>query len=268
MLISVLAFTIMNTIVKQLKSVTPHQLVFFRALGSVILCVGYLKFKKINLVGTQQKLLFARGVLGTVSMFFFFLTVKEIPFGSAVSLRYVAPIFAGIFAIILLKEKITFVQWCCFFTAFLGVFILKGFDSRITITGLVYVSVSALFSGLVYVLIRKIGKREHPVVIVLYFMFCAMTLGGIVSIFDWKSPTLIDWWLLASLGIFGFIGQVFMTKAYQTASIGIVAPMKYIESVFAILFGWIWFQESYTLITLVGLFLIIGSMLVNMLTKK
>ena len=201
-------------------------------------------------------------------MVLFFLAIKEIPFGSAICLRYVSPIFAGILAVVWLKEQITTIQWSCFLIAFIGVLILRGFDSRISLLGLGYIIVSAFFSGMVYVIIRQIGNREHPVVIVNYFMFCATLVGGVLSYFYWDEPASTDWWVLASLGIFGFFGQFFMTKAYQATVIGVVGPIKYIESVFAIAIGWIWFGEGYELLGLFGIFLIVGSMLMNILVKN
>lgn len=267
MFLSVSAFTIMNACAKYLENVTAYQITFFRALGSLVLCLLFLRIRQIPIWGNNKKLLLSRGIVGTISMVLFFLTIKEIPFGSAVCLRYLSPIFAAILAIFWLKERITPLQWSCFVGAFIGVLILRGFDSRITLLGLTYIIISAFFSGMVYVIIRYIGKREHPVVIVTYFMFCATLVGGILSIFNWNTPSNSDWLVLTSLGIFGFFGQFFMTKAYQTTDIGIVGPVKYMESVFALSIGWIWFGEGYEWWSLLGIFLIVGSMLVNILFK-
>ena len=268
MFLSVSAFTIMNDCAKYLEAVTAYQITFFRAFGSLILCIAFLKIRQIPIWGTHKKLMLSRGIAGTISMVLFFLAIKEIPFGSAVCLRYLSPIFAAIIATLWLKERITPIQWACFLIAFLGVLILKGFDSRITILGLMYIITSAFFSGTVYAIIRFIGKREHPVVIVTYFMFCASGVGGVLSIYHWNTPSITDWYVLASLGIFGFFGQYFMTKAYQTTDIGVVGPVKYMESVFALSIGWIWFGEGYEIWSLVGIFLIVGSMLFNILVKN
>jgi len=182
-------------------------------------------------------------------------------------LRYLAPIFAGILAIFVLKERITPLQWACFIMAFIGVLILKGFDGRISLFGLLVILVSAFLSGIVYVIIRKIGTGEHPLVIVNYFMFTATMVGLFFSLFNWVTPSGNELMILLSLGIFGFIGQLFMTKAYQIASIGSVAPFKYLESVFALLVGWIWFGESYAPIALLGIVLIVGGMILNIFAK-
>ncbi|PHN06865.1 EamA family transporter [Flavilitoribacter nigricans DSM 23189 = NBRC 102662] len=263
MLLSILAFTVMNAFVKYLQDLPPFEIVFFRALGTLILCLILLRARGISLVGDQVGWLIGRGIAGTISMLLFFMAVKEIPFGSAVSLRYLSPIFAGILAVTWLKERITAWQWMCFFLAFSGVLLLKGFDTRINLIGLSYILTSAFFSGVVYVLIRRIGLSKHPLVIITYFMGCATAIGGLLSLFNWQTPRTQDWWILVSLGVFGFFGQLFMTKAYQVATVGTVAPMKYLEAIFALLIGWIWFGETYGPGSLLGIALVIGGMLLN-----
>lgn len=244
------------------------EIVFFRAIGSTLLCFFFLLKNKVPILGNQRKLLILRSVVGLSSMFLFFWAVKLIPFGSAVSLRYLSPIFAAILAIFLLKERITPLQWGCFLMAFVGVVLLKGFDLRMSLFGLVIILSSAFLSGLVYILIRKIGQGDHPLVVVNYFMLTATIVGGFFSIFNWVTPIGMEWLLLCSMGLFGFFGQLFMTKAYQLAAIGIIAPLKYVEAVFALLVGWAWFGESYTFLALVGIALVVGGMLLNMLSRS
>jgi len=69
------------------------------------------------------------------------------------------------------------------------------------------------------------------------------------------------------LGVFGYLGQVYMTKAFQIASTRHVAPLKYIEVVFTLSFGLLWFGEVYTFWSLLGIAMIIGSLLLNVLYK-
>ena len=121
--------------------------------------------------------------------------------------------------------------------AFLGVLILEGFDSNVSAKGLAFVLIASVFSGMVYVVIRKIGKKDHPVVIVNYFMFFSALVGGILAIFQWVRPKGVEWIALLSLGLFGYFGQLYMTKAFQLAKTSFVAPFKYLEVVFTIGIG-------------------------------
>jgi len=127
-----------------------------------------------------------------------------------------------------------------------GVIILKGFDSNVSNMGMVLVITASVFTGLVYIFIRKIGKGDHPVVVVNYFMFLATLVGGVISIFIWVQPKGWDWMLLASLGVFGYYGQVYMTKAFQMAATNRVAPIKYTEVIFTISIGVFWFEDTYS----------------------
>jgi drug/metabolite transporter (DMT)-like permease len=267
MILSALAFSLMNAFVKYLVHFNANQLVFLRSLGSLILTMSYLLYYKIPLLGKKRKLLVLRGLCGVTSMTLFFMSLKYLPVGSAVSLRYIAPIFAAIFAVFILKEKIKTMQWLFFAIAFFGVLILKGFDSQISSIGLFLVLGASIFSGLVFILINKIGKQDHPVVIVNYFMAIATVVGGVLSINNWVNPTGVEWFLLLGLGIFGFFGQLLMTKAFQIASTNQVAPIKYVEVIFTVLLGIFWFGEIYTLWSILGIFLIITGLILNVLFK-
>jgi drug/metabolite transporter (DMT)-like permease len=118
------------------------------------------------------------------------------------------------------------------------------------------------------VVISKIGKSEHPVVIVNYFMVISTMVGGLLSINNWVNPVGKEWFLLFGLGVFGYFGQVYMTKAFQIARTSQVAPLKYIEVIFTVIFGLIIFGEIYTLWSLLGIAMIIIGLVLNGLYKS
>ncbi len=268
MLISTFAFACMNATVKYLENVSAYQIVFFRSASSLIFTFTFLLKNNIPILGNNKKLLILRGVVGVTSMTLFFMSVKYLSVGTAVSLRYLAPIFAGIFAVFFLKERIWPLQWLFFVMAFLGVLVLKGLDSQINSTGLILVIIAAITSGLVYNIISKIGKSEHPVVVVNYFMVIATLTGLFLSLNSWVTPVGIEWVLLFSLGVFGYYGQVFMTKAFQNGKTDQIAPIKYVEVLFTVMFGLLLFNEIYSIWSLLGISLIIGSLVLNVLYKS
>ena len=267
MIISAFAFACMDVTVKYLVNVNAFQIVFFRSISTLVFTLGFLLRHKIPILGNQKKLLVLRGLVGVTSMVFFFSALKYLPVATSVSLRYMAPIFAAFFAVLFLKETIKPLQWLFFIMSFLGVLILKGFDEQLNTFGLILVLISAIFSGLVYTILNKIGSKDHPVVIVNYFMVIATLVGGVLSIGHWKTPVGLEWILLFSLGIFGFFGQLFMTKAFQTAETNQVAPLKYLEVVFTLIFGLLWFGDVYTIWSLLGIALVIGGLILNILYK-
>lgn len=265
MILSAVAFTFLNVFVKQLLTFHVFEIVFFRSIGSVVFTMGFLLKNKIPIYGNQKKLLVLRSIVGLSSMALFFAAMKHLPIGSAVSLRYIAPIFAALLAMFLLKEKIKHIQWFFIAITFGGVLVLKGFDTQLTTIGLFYALGAAVLSGVVFILLRKIGNGDHPVVVVNYFMIIATLVSAVLVIPHWKNPVGVEWLLLGCLGLFGYFGQLYMTKAFQGGEVNQIAPIKYMEVIFTMLIGLIWFEETYTLWGFIGICLIILGLSLNMI---
>ena len=99
MIYSVIAFTIMYTIVTSLNRFSVYQIVFFRAIGTLSLTIPLILKQKIPILGNNKKLLLLRAILGVVSMTLFFQSIKYLGVGISVSIRYLSPLFATIFAL-------------------------------------------------------------------------------------------------------------------------------------------------------------------------
>jgi drug/metabolite transporter (DMT)-like permease len=268
MLASSVAFTALNILVKYVDHLPSLEIVFFRSIGSVLCGILLIFRKQIPVFGNNHKILILRGLVGVSAMALFFKAVQLMPLSAAVSLRYLSPFFAAGIAVFYLKEKMKGIQWLFFVTAFIGVLILKGFDHRISTYALIVILTSALLSGIVYVIIRKIGKSEHPVVVVNYFMIIASLVGGVASILNWTPPLGIEWAVLFSMGIFGFVAQLYMTKALQIAEANIITPLKYSEVAFTMIAVWIIYGEHQPWISILGIAIIVFSLIANVMVRK
>lgn len=267
MLLAAFYFAGMHALIKTLVDFHVLEIIFFRSIVTAIICILYLRSRNIPMRGNNQKNLFLRAFFGVMTMSLFFITLQRMPMGASVTLKYLSPIFAAVFAVIFLKEVIRPFQWMFFLTAFAGVLMLKGFDPRIDTLNLVLGITGAVFGGLVYTMIRKIGDTEHPMVIINHFMLFATMLAGIGMIPFWHTPTLNEWVILLGIGTLGYFGQVYMTKALQVELASKVAPIKYSEVIFSLVLGMIWFDEGYSFLSLLGIGVIVGSMLMNLVVK-
>lgn len=268
MVISTLAFALLNVFVKSLKNFNVYQIVFFRSIGTLLFTIPLILKLKIDILGNKKGLLITRAIVGFIAMTLFFLSLKYLATGTAVSIRYISPIFATIFALLILKEKIKPIQWLYFGIAFCGVIILKGFYAEVLNIGLLYIIISAIFTGFVFIIIRKIGTQDHPLVVVNYFMIISVIISGLLTYFNWTNPIGIEWLILLSLGVFGYFGQYYMTKALQESEVNIIAPLKYTEVVFTMIIGLIWLGETYTLLSIIGIILILVGLTLNTFLKK
>lgn len=268
MFFATIFFATIQAFVKYLSGYSVYQVLFFRSSISALLSIAYLKNKDLPLIGNNQKLLLLRALFGLIGMAFFFITIQRIPLGAAVSLQYTSPIFTAIFAILFLKEHVFPIQWLLFLGAFAGVILLKGFDTRIDLLSLSIGIIGAISSGLVYVIIRKIGESEHPMVIINYFMMFSAIISGALMISHWTTPTLEASIFLILIGTLDYFGQVYLTKALQAEKASRTIQVKYIEVVFSLIIGLFWFGESYTMISFLGIVLILACMFLNVTYKQ
>ena len=61
------------------------------------------------------------------------------------------------------------------------------------------------------------------------------------------------------VGILGGLANLWLTQSYKYSDVSLVTPIKYLALVFAILFGYIFWEEIPTIKTLMGAFLVIMS---------
>jgi drug/metabolite transporter (DMT)-like permease len=99
-------------------------------------------------------------------------------------------------------------------------------------------------------------------------MIFSAIVGGILAIKDWIMPQGLEWLILLSLGVFGYFGPLFMTKAVQSTQINLIAPLKYIEVIFTMIFGILYFKESYTIMSIFAIILILTGLCFNTILKR
>lgn len=270
MIVSTLCFAVMQSLVKYMPKFHSFQHIFFRSVIGWILSATVLLYQRVSLQGKNSRLLIFRSIVGSVSMFSFFYVLTNIPFGSAVAFKYLSPIFTAIFAVLILKEKIKSIQWLFFLISFTGILLLKGFDNRIGFFDLSIGLISAISGGLLYIIIRKIGDDDHPLVILHYFLFLSAVISGIASISFWVTPELSDWVCILLIGVVGFIAQLFFTRSIQDTQtqVSFLAILRYIEVVYALIIGYFFFNETYNPQSFVGIVLIFTGLILSFRLKS
>lgn len=268
MILAVVSFSLMNVFVKLAGRLPVMELVFFRCGISTLLSMAVLLSIKENLIGNNHRLLVLRGVFGTMALLTYFITVKEMPLGTAVTIQYLSPIFTAIIALIFLSEKVRNIQWLFFLISFSGVVLIKGFDSRVSFWCLGIGLFSALCSAIAYNFVRTLSSREHPLVVVLHFQLIGTFTGLAFSVFDWVQPQGREWFYLLMIGITTQLGQVHLTKALQKDKVANVSIIQYLGVVLAVGFGMVIFEEHYSVAALMGLALVVGGVVLDVLMRK
>jgi len=258
MLVSTFFFGIANLSVKQIDHVPPMEIVLVRCVMGIAFSWWALRGIGIDWRGNDRVSLLLRGLFGTTALGLFFVTVQKMPIATAMTVHYLSPIFTAILAMVILKETVSRFQWLFYALAFSGVVLIERVDTEVDILFIGLGILAALFSGVAYNLVRKLRNTEHPMTVVLHFQFFG-TLGGLAFlIFDgWSNPSTFDWVFLVIIGIASQLGQVYLTKALQKEAASSVIIASYTGLIYAIVFGWVFFDEAHDYLTFAGMGLVV-----------
>jgi drug/metabolite transporter (DMT)-like permease len=87
----------------------------------------------------------------------------------------------------------------------------------------------------------------------------ALIMGLVLLPFGWVTPSLADTALLGLLGIIAMVAHLCVTRSLKLAEASVVVPYQYTLIVWALLFGWLIFDDWPTSTMLVGAALIIAA---------
>lgn len=268
MMMATFFFALMNVCIKQLSHIPPMEVVFFRCFIALAIAGVSMRIKHIDWIGSERKLLILRGVSGTLAVYTFFITLQRMPLATAVTIQYLSPIFTTIIAGLILGEYIPKIQYLFFAVSFAGIIVLKGFDTSITMSLFLIGLTSALCSGAAYNFVRTLKGKENPLVVVFHFQLIGAITGLCFTLFNYHVPTLMDSVYLLLVGIFTYLGQLYLTKALQGEAVGVVSSINYLGVVYAFIFGILIFNEHYTVFNYLGVALILTGVLLSIFLGK
>ena len=261
MFISVCAFSLMDVIVKWSDNYPVGQVLFFRGFCGIIPILFLIpKERFFDFYKTERPALHVKRCLaGLIAIVSIFVALRNLPLATVVSISFASPIFTTIFSIFLLNEKVGFYRWLAVFVGFIGIIIISepGFSSL----NIYYIYPIIFCLGLSYVAIaiRKLSSTEPVWLISFFFSFSILILSFFSLYQKWIMPSFIDLILLSSIGILGGIANLWLSQSYKYSEVSLVSPLKYLALVFAIIFGYLVWDEIPTIKTLMGALLVILS---------
>ena len=264
MFMSICAFSLMDVIVKWSVDYPIGQVLFFRGFFGIVFYFFVIpkerlhNFYQTNRVGLH----FLRCIAGLIALVAIFIALRELPLATVVSISFATPIFTTIFSIFLLKEKVGIFRWLAVLIGFVGILVIV--EPGTSELNIYYLFPIIFCLGLSYVAItiRQLSTTE-PVWLISFYFSLSITLLSFLSIPQgWVMPSLNHLLLLSLIGIFGGVANLWLSQAYKHSEVSLVTPLKYLALVFAIIFGYVIWDEIPTIKTLIGAFLVIISTLI------
>jgi len=277
MVVSALAFSVMSLFVKLVgeKGIPVLEIVAARSVVSLVISYISLKRLGISLLGQRKVLLVARGLAGFIALNCVFYALTHLPLAEATVIQYLHPMFTAVLALFFLKERFSMATLACLIMSFIGLlFVVRPNIAFSTLSqpldeiAVLAALAGAFGSAVAYVLVRSLGKSEHPLVIVLYFPLVSLPCSVLMLWNDFVMPQGVTWLYLLAVGVSTQVGQVALTRAMQTETASRATSFAYLQVVFAIILGLIFYQEVPNSGTITGAGFIIMAAYLNVLWHR
>jgi len=239
-----------------------YTIVFCRSLFATLpLLLGIWWLGGVRLLRVRQpKLHLLRGIVGFGTLLANFYAIKALPLATVTALQFTMPFFMMLLAAVWLHEQLTIIRWLAVGLGFAGALLVAQPESGHSLSLATLAALaSALLGGISGVIIRRLTQTDHSLTIALsYSALCALfCLVLLPQGFFWPTPLALT--LLAGAGVSGGIAQLLLTQAYKHAPVSVIAPYEYTSLLWAMLFGWIFWDHLPTLMMLAGALTIVGA---------
>lgn len=200
----------------------------------------------------------ARG-MSLVSVSIMFISgLRYIPLAEATAVIFLTPLMVTV-ASALLGEKVSRSQWLAVCFGLLGVLIIVRPGGAL-FTPAILLPFGAAISFTVYQLLtRRLSGTDHPVTSNFLSSLIGFLVMSVLVIFNWRTPSLYDAVLMASLGLMAMTGHLVLTQAFRYASAATLAPFTYGQIVFAGIVGFVAFGHLPDVEAIAGMAVIIAS---------
>lgn len=259
---SVLSFAIMASLIKMLSDINSVTTVFFRFSVSIGIMSFLALTKVIKLNFTRSPLLLLRGLTGGIATYLFYLSIVKLGMGKGTVYVYSYPIFATLFSVIFLKERVTFGIWALIFTAFVGIYVLSLGKGGFQFFSFSFYELLAITSSVFSALSITIVKKLHATDSTYAIFFAQATVGFWIFIFPANTIAvdITNWQflLLIIAGITAVIGQLIMTEGYKFIPVSLGTSMHMLVPVLSLIIAYLFFNETLNGVELIGTGIIIA----------
>lgn len=255
-------FATHDAIIKGLGgSYSPFQIVFFSVLLSFPLTTLYLMRDTVpgTLIPRHPWWMAARTAAVVATAISAFYAFSVLPLAQAYAILFASPLLITVLSIPLLGERVRLRRWLAVGVGLLGVLIVLRPGGVALGLGHAAALLAAVCGAFAAVVVRRIGREERPVVMLIYPMVANFVLAGAALPLVYEPMPVGDLFAMGAVSGLGFVATLLVIAAYRAGDPSVVAPMQYSQIVWATLYGALFFGEAPDAFTALGAAIVIGS---------
>ena len=261
---AVLMFACMNTITRNLSQLYAVPLIMAARYGVhlllMIVVLGPSQGKRLYQT-THTGLVLVRGLCLAVSSLFVGFALQRIPVAETTSTIFLAPMVVMLVARPLLGETIGRLGWLAVVLGFAGVLLIVRPGSGVDLVGVGCIGVAIVGTVAYQLLSRVLHRTETTFAMLFQSALVGTILFGALVPFSLGGPAPSPWQLTMFIlsGVAGGLGHFLFTAAYRHAPASLLAPVNYLELVWAGLLGWMVFGHIPDPLTAAGMSVVAAS---------
>ena len=246
MLVTGLLFVGVTAIVKVLGTRIPApEAAFLRyALGLVFLIPMIRPMLNAKLTKRQWKLFTWRGLAHTGGVSLWFFAMARIPIADVTAMNYLSPVYVTLGAALFLGEKLALRRILAVVAALVGALIILRPGFREVGPGHLAMLIAAVFFAASYLTAKRMADETGAAVTVT-MLSLAVTIGlAPLAALNWVTPTGHELLLLFAVAFLATTGHYTMSLALAAAPVTVTQPVGFLQLVWAVLLGWLVFEEG------------------------
>ena len=200
----------------------------------------------------NTKIQILRSILSIIESGCFILSFRYLSLADAHSIAALTPVLVVALSAIILREHVSLKTWIAIFVGFVGVLIimrpgLSIFDpkSLIPLAG-------AFFLSIYQIITRKASESDPNETSLFYTSIIGVILMGIIGYNFWQPLMEYSLVYFIAIGFFFSLGLYFQIIALSMARAGIIQPFHYTLIFWAIILGYIFYDDFPDIPILIG----------------
>jgi len=224
---------------------------------------NYSFYKSANI-----KIQLFRSLLSIIESGCFILSFRYLSLADAHSIASLTPVLVVALSAIILREHVSLKTWIAIFVGFIGVLIimrpgLSIFDSKSLIP-----LAGAFFLSIYQIVTRKASEKDSTETSLFYTSIIGIILMGVVGYSYWQPLMNYSILFFIAIGIFFSLGLYFQIIALSMVRAGLIQPFHYTLIFWAIILGYIFYDDFPDIPTLIGALVITISGIYTLYVKE
>jgi len=260
-LVTLALFVSMDSVAKHLvQSYPPIQVIWARYLSQTVVSFVLLSPVLYHVLKTKNfKLQLVRSALLFTATICFFTSLKTLKLAEVNAIFMVSPIFVTILSVLVLKETVGYRRWLGVAFGLIGALLIIGPGTGVFSYVVILPIISALgYAGFV-ISTRYLSQDESPLTSFVYTALLGSIAASVLVVPSWTPIDSSDLFVFSVFGLLGAAGHFLLIHAYRTSEASFLAPFNYIGIIYGSVWGFYFFDEVPSLITVLGGLIIVSS---------